>query len=701
MSAPDEALKLEIAPTIVEDLGLNLYTDLPRVLVEFIANAYDADAKKVAISMDIGSIDRERKDLRQKHRDGELVIKGSLAQHELDDRLTIIIRDDGFGMSRDDLKSKFLVVGRRRRQEASPSPNHTPNGRAVMGRKGLGKLAGFGIGKRVELTTRASGEEHSTRITLDYDLLRAARQANSVAIEEERLTLETGGLESPGTRLAISRLLFEPVKSREETIIAEVSKHFAAIDPTDFLIEFNHSPVAPPRYQYDYNWPNPDVPQAEYVTATLEPEDCEPFEIKYRLRFRKRKEHLPAGERGVRIYSRKRLTAAASLLDAPTGMHGFRNTDYLEGVCHADFIDDQEIDYIATDRQSIRWDVPQLAEMKRFLSSEIAAACNEYQKSLEAAAPNRVDNHEVTKEIFERASLSGSDKRFARRVAVMLAKSLDGGVDDPAYETTLRPIVQGIGTGSILTSLNEIAQSNEPEFASILKQLTLLAADEYDRFMCIVKARLKGIEALEKIVSQERFAESRRERSAQDLFEGSPWLLDPTYHSFLTANRTNKKFHEELSRELAIDESTNEGNSERPDVTFILGSDTLKRIVIVELKAANKPLEAEDLTQLEAYMEDAHTHLVNAYGADFRIEGQLIGTIKRDPTTKGQKALARRLRTRSPEELWCVRDYSRVLTDAREAHTEWLSAADEVAELREREEHAEASQQELSDQPQG
>ena len=39
-----EPLKFIVAPHIVQDLGLNLYTSLPRVLVEFIANAYDADS---------------------------------------------------------------------------------------------------------------------------------------------------------------------------------------------------------------------------------------------------------------------------------------------------------------------------------------------------------------------------------------------------------------------------------------------------------------------------------------------------------------------------------------------------------------------------------------------------------------------------------------------------------------------------------
>ena len=47
-----DPLKFIVAPHIVQDLGLNLYTSLPRVLVEFVANAYDADSKHAKIQFD-------------------------------------------------------------------------------------------------------------------------------------------------------------------------------------------------------------------------------------------------------------------------------------------------------------------------------------------------------------------------------------------------------------------------------------------------------------------------------------------------------------------------------------------------------------------------------------------------------------------------------------------------------------------------
>jgi len=143
-----EHLDLQVAPHIVEDLGLNLYTDLPRVLVEFIANAHDADASECRVAMDESRIDRARKVMRQQYKleleqlkAGELKAEPpSLTHRELPEEHVIEITDNGTGMSENDLQKKFLVAGRRRRQEESNGKHpRTKKKRLIMGRKGLAR----------------------------------------------------------------------------------------------------------------------------------------------------------------------------------------------------------------------------------------------------------------------------------------------------------------------------------------------------------------------------------------------------------------------------------------------------------------------------------------------------------------------------------------------------------------------------------
>ena len=93
---------------VLNHLGISLYSNTPAVLAEAVANAWDADAETVEVEIS-------------------------------DDYATIKISDDGHGMSRADINAKFLTVGyQRREQGGSVTQKHR---RAVMGRKGIGKLS--------------------------------------------------------------------------------------------------------------------------------------------------------------------------------------------------------------------------------------------------------------------------------------------------------------------------------------------------------------------------------------------------------------------------------------------------------------------------------------------------------------------------------------------------------------------------------
>jgi len=121
------------SPRILEHLGISAYNSVRKCLAELVANAYDADARSVKITL----------------------------PDVLNSRSSIILIDDGRGMSADDLQSKFLHIGRDRREEG----DRTISGRLVIGSKGLGKLAGFGIASRIRLTTVCDGTQSS--ITID------------------------------------------------------------------------------------------------------------------------------------------------------------------------------------------------------------------------------------------------------------------------------------------------------------------------------------------------------------------------------------------------------------------------------------------------------------------------------------------------------------------------------------------------------
>jgi HSP90 family molecular chaperone len=123
---------------VLNHLGINLYSNVPAVLSEVVANAWDANAHEVTIDIDKG------KD-------------------------QIVIKDDGIGMTEEDINRRYLNVGYRKRSEL---PGKTPEGREPMGRKGIGKLSVFSVARTIEVHSTKDGERHAFRMNSD-DIQRA------------------------------------------------------------------------------------------------------------------------------------------------------------------------------------------------------------------------------------------------------------------------------------------------------------------------------------------------------------------------------------------------------------------------------------------------------------------------------------------------------------------------------------------------
>src|SRR5690606_25596645 len=107
-----DKLVMKFDPQTIEHLGIQMYYTLPPVISELVSNSYDADAKKVTVYLN---------DIGQK---------------------SIIVEDDGHGMTFSDINSKFLKIGRNRR-EKSASQKSESGERYVIGKKGIGKLSFF------------------------------------------------------------------------------------------------------------------------------------------------------------------------------------------------------------------------------------------------------------------------------------------------------------------------------------------------------------------------------------------------------------------------------------------------------------------------------------------------------------------------------------------------------------------------------
>ena len=107
-------------------------------------------------------------------------------------------------------------------------------------------------------------------------------------------------------------------------------------------------------------------------------------------------------------------------------------------------------------------------------------------------------------------------------------------------------------------------------------------------------------------------------------------------------------------------------------MVFLLGNVSLQRLVVVELKSANLPLEVDHLNQLKYYTNRAETWL-DRKGKRLKVEGHLIGSLPEpESTAEGAVVLVGEIDKAGPDAPWKIRDYLQVLEDAQAAHQELL-----------------------------
>ena len=80
----------------------------------------------------------------------------------VDENGTLLVRDNGIGMTKDDFENKWLVLGTESKVNANREPGYIPEGmspRKITGEKGIGRLAIALLGRQVVVFTRAERKD--------------------------------------------------------------------------------------------------------------------------------------------------------------------------------------------------------------------------------------------------------------------------------------------------------------------------------------------------------------------------------------------------------------------------------------------------------------------------------------------------------------------------------------------------------------
>lgn len=345
MSIVETTMKRDFSITVLgrtlEHLGVQMYKRRDTAIAELVANCWDAGAKNVHI---------------------HLPKSGAYNQTTS----TILIVDDGSGMNPEQIQEQYLVVGRNaRRDDSRENPT-----RPLMGRKGIGKLAGFGLA--AEMTVITWQDEIATELTLDVALLKRENgEADRVPIEGIVGELPSFATTPGGTRIVLRKLKHKTPPSIE-SLRKALSRRFSRRVRGEMIIHVNDEPLGEPLLELENRFPETD-----YEIAHLEGGG----HVRYFYGFAKKP--IASGEmRGFTVYVRgKTAQAPPFYFQAEATASGQHATKYMTGEIEADYLDegtDDESDLISTDRQGIDWESDTLQPFREWGERIVREALREW-----------------------------------------------------------------------------------------------------------------------------------------------------------------------------------------------------------------------------------------------------------------------------------------------------------------------------------
>jgi len=586
---------MRVERKIVDKLGLKLYDKIAAVVAEIIANSYDADAEVVTVRLPLGKALAVKK-------------KGKIEQKGY----VIEIHDDGHGMTPEEANDFYLRVGKDRREDPKLGDKSRKKRRPVMGRKGIGKLAPFGVCHTIEI--RSAGGEKTTKgynvshFELDYDKI--VRETSDKDNEYHPTPLKDDGKwdGKTGTTITLKNFLPKDVPDNE-TFNRQLSYRFGLTLP-DFKIKIFDTKEENPEKEFyigKENIPLMEDTRMDVDSTPVVTEDGRKLPVRGWVGMSKRP-YKNVEFAGVRIYVRGKIASITRDFGLPSGFTGeFVARSYLVGEIHADWIDEEE-DFIQTHRQDILW------------ASELGQAFSRWGQEIIKKVAKRGSEPRrklVRERFFEISKLQETaQKRFRDEELVKTTLELgykigsfasEEELEDKDYVEGLADIILTFAPHKLLVdTFKKIHEMADKEGKVDLKMLVKLFETsriaQLASYGQIVSEKIKVIDTFGRAIRSNDI----EEKELQKILEDAPWLIDPRWE-VITSNQTFKSFREAFEAwykkkyRAEIITTTNVPHpTKRPDFIFIHAESSLK---VIEIKPPKHAFNDEDWSRLNNYYD--------------------------------------------------------------------------------------------------
>jgi Histidine kinase-, DNA gyrase B-, and HSP90-like ATPase len=618
--------KMTVAGQLFKHLGLQMYSGAVPAISELISNAYDAMAKNVWITIPTG--------------------------RPIQPNDKIIVKDDGHGMSFEECNSLYLSVGRNRRSGTSEwtKPYNGLAARKVQGRKGIGKLAGFGIAERIDIRT-VKGKQIS-HFALDFNVLtQSPNFADTRGYTPEPQTGDgTKTSEKPGTTVTLSQLKVSRAIN-EEQFKTGLARRLLILDES-FTVHVNGTAISRHEIPFQFRFPSK---AGKWEIADL----GNGQQIQWWAGFSK--DTIPEEEqRGFVVYVRGKLGQSPWFFDLSGGVWGQHGMQYLTGEVKADFLDDS-VDLVATDRGTIRWEDPIAAPLKewgRKKVRELLEAWTDKRREAKAKSPKIIRYLELAEKLPE------NERKIFRTVVdrIIAIPQLDKDQEGRDIADELVEFAYNALTNrSFMDAIRRLNAANTEDVAQFSKVLSEWDIIEAVNTALLVKGRVEIIHKFKQMITEQ----VPEKPDMQDYVRDHPWLIDPKWTMLVH----EKALDTLISEEFKIQPSGEEEGARRLDF-FCLG-DVYQTAHVVEAKRPGALVGRGEFDQVRDYVLFLRKKLQEESTDPAYKRAVVKGLLIADRIRPGDEQHAKNSQDSGAFD---IRTWGNLLTTAEAMHKEFLEA---------------------------
>ncbi|TRW67787.1 ATP-binding protein [Lactococcus lactis] len=505
-------LVFSIANNAVTHLGRNLYSSMPPALAELVANSYDAYATEVKI--------------------------------KLCNNNSMIIADNGKGLSFEEFQSKYVTIGNKKQEENifNDLPKRKP-----MGEKGIGKLAAFSLGEEYTVYSRTQGASEWLTFTLKYQkMIESGEHCEADVSTVQSLPDELSQFNSytSGFIVHCKCLRKNPTKATKESTILQLSRRFY-LEQENFSVWYDEEEVSLKTNFYYQNleylvyfgytkeeiediFNSPEIEKEKFNGEEIISDFIEHKGIKGWIGSVNKPKDLKENTDNIIVYSNGKIADEDILKNKKEARIA---KSYIVGEIQANYFSDLD-DPITSSRQGLDDSLEEVELFIKHIENIRKYFINKWddfrKRNMVERLPDRIKKNESYKDWL--SNLTSEQQSLNGKLLNLFSSKLDedeseGSEEVDSMVTSIASVINNIETDELVKTLKNSDDSSS-QFQLLAKLMKNVAIKEDLSHAEIIKSRVKIIEQLEKLMEDPTSLEKMFEESLSE----NPWLINPYWN---------------------------------------------------------------------------------------------------------------------------------------------------------------------------